>query len=163
MFYAASEIVFWILLAALVGAGIGNGLAAARTVRLGKRLNTSGADAPLQRELETARHMIEDLSRRLQIAHETIRSGIENGAPGSLDPSDEGVAAGDTAPGRQAAPHDAAEASPHSADDPAEIHEPDVESNDPAEVGARLSARVASASLASMVEFDDLADEDHSD
>ena len=54
MFYVASEIVFWILLAALIGVGIGYGINEAKSVRLGKRLNDSGADAPLERELAVA-------------------------------------------------------------------------------------------------------------
>ena len=73
MFYAASEIVFWILLAAIAGGGIGYGLAQAKLVRLNKRLTQSRADAPMERELAIAWDTIEDLNRRLQVAHETIR------------------------------------------------------------------------------------------
>lgn len=75
MFYAASEIIFWILLSALIGGGIGYGLSEAKSVRIGKRLTQSRADAPMERELAIAWDTIEDLNRRLQVAHETIRGG----------------------------------------------------------------------------------------
>lgn len=73
MFYAASEIVFWILLAAVVGGGIGYGMSQAKSLRINKRLTQSRADAPMERELAIAWDTIEDLNRRLQVAHATIR------------------------------------------------------------------------------------------
>lgn len=86
MFYAASEIIFWILLAAIVGGGIGYGLSEAKSVRLNKRLSQSGADAPMERELAIAWDTIEDLNKRLQVAHETIRDSVtaELAAEGEL-------------------------------------------------------------------------------
>jgi len=81
MFYAASEIVFWILLSAIIGGGIGYGLCQAKSVQLGKRLSESRADAPMERELAIAWDTIEDLNRRLQVAHETIRGGVGETAP----------------------------------------------------------------------------------
>ncbi|MCP3973570.1 MAG: hypothetical protein GY720_03660 [bacterium] len=75
MFYAASEIVFWILLAAVAGGGIGYGVSQAKALRINKRLSQSRADAPMERELAIAWDTIEDLNRRLQVAHETIRDG----------------------------------------------------------------------------------------
>jgi hypothetical protein len=82
MFYAASEIVFWILLAAIVGGGIGYGLSQAKALRINKRLTQSRADAPMERELAIAWETIEDLNRRLQVAHETIRdSGAGDDSP----------------------------------------------------------------------------------
>ncbi|MFC2176976.1 hypothetical protein ACFLRH_01015 [Actinomycetota bacterium] len=74
MFYAASEIVFWILLSTIIGGGIGYGMSQARSIQIGKRLSESRADAPMERELAIAWDTIEDLNRRLQVAHETIRS-----------------------------------------------------------------------------------------
>ncbi len=80
MFYAASEITFWILLSAIVGGGIGYGLSQAKSVQIGKRLSESRADAPMERELAIAWDTIEDLNRRLQVAHETIRGGMREGS-----------------------------------------------------------------------------------
>lgn len=80
MFYAASEIVFWILLSAILGGGIGYGLSQGKSVQIGKRLSESRADAPMERELAVAWDTIEDLNRRLQVAHETIRGGIADGS-----------------------------------------------------------------------------------
>jgi hypothetical protein len=85
MFYAASEIVFWILLSAIIGGGIGYGLSQARSVQIGKRLSESRADAPMERELAIAWDTIEDLNRRLQVAHETIRGGMGDGSPAAAD------------------------------------------------------------------------------
>ena len=79
MFYAASEIVFWILLAAIAGGGIGYGLSQAKSVRLNQRLAQSKADAPMERELAAAWDSIEDLNKRLQVAHETIRGSAAAG------------------------------------------------------------------------------------
>lgn len=83
MFYAASEIVFWILLAAIAGGGIGYGLAQAKSVRLNQRLTQSRADAPMERELAIAWDTIEDLNKRLQVAHETIRDTDAEDVPDS--------------------------------------------------------------------------------
>jgi hypothetical protein len=153
MFYAASEIVFWILLSALIGGGIGYGLNEAKSVRLGKRLADSRADAPLERELATAWDTIEDLNRRLQVAHETIRNGEEHaeGEP-VADGTDEDNGQGDAA----GVPFDeAADPAPlvHTIEDavtPAELGA-DEDATDGV-VGARLSDRVASASIGNQIE-----------
>lgn len=125
MIYAASEIIFWILLAAIVGGGIGYGLSEAKSLRIRQRLSQSKADAPMERELAIAWDTIEDLNRRLQVAHETIRA--------------------ETAATTDAEPHDA---------DDDEDADPEAEARDAAggngsegAVGTRLSQRVASASM----------------
>ncbi len=118
MFYAASEIVFWILLSAVVGGGIGYGLSEAKSLRLDKRLNDGKAHAPMERELAIAWDTIEDLNRRLQVAHQTIR-GVED-SPTEEASTGAAVASEDSAPA----------------------------AGDDAVVGARLSQRVASASAA---------------
>ena len=124
MFYAASQIAVWILLAAVVGGGIGWGVAQANSLRLDRRLAQGRADAPMERELATAWETIEDLNRRLQVAHETIRSAVD---------SESGEVTGGES---------VDETSLH--DEPAAYeHEGD---GDP--VGERLSQRVASASVA---------------
>jgi hypothetical protein len=196
MFYAASEIVFWILLSAVAGGGIGYGLNEARSIQLGRRLSESRADAPMERELAIAWDTIEDLNRRLQVAHETIRGGItdesavetdlesevESTSDGSADDSET-----DAAPeaGGALAEKARAEEDGESEDDDAEtdssnddelipfdsdpgpaaslVHtvEQVVSADELAEdtpeagdnaVGARLSERVASASIGNQVE-----------
>ncbi len=97
MFYAASEIVFWILLAAVVGGGIGYGLAQGKALRINKRLTQSRADAPMERELAIAWDTIEDLNRRLQVAHETIRDGDKRGGTANDDELIEIAPVADTA------------------------------------------------------------------
>lgn len=176
MFYAASEIVFWILLSAIIGGGIGYGLSQAKSVQLGKRLSESRADAPMERELAIAWDTIEDLNRRLQVAHETIRGGVaETAAAIGIDPllqsepnssaaddSDatledtisedeepEDVAASPSDDSELAAPlvHTVEQVAP-----PDELEEDGTEASDGA-VGTRLSDRVASASIGNQVEI----------
>ena len=125
MFYAASEIVFWILLAAIAGGGIGYGFSEARSLRLDKRLTQGRADAPMERELAIAWDTIEDLNKRLQVAHETIRGSNE-----LLDDAIEGTESAVAAASNE----------PVAAADTEDTDDTDV-------VGARLSARVASASI----------------
>lgn len=177
MFYAASEIVFWILLSAIIGGGIGYGLSQAKTVQLGKRLTESRADAPMERELAIAWDTIEDLNRRLQVAHETIRGGIGDDLPAAeIDPLDpplvsavddiedtpqdtrsEGDGTEDGEPeDDSASPSDDSElAAPlvHTVEQPVSADE--IEDDDDATdgvVGTRLSDRVASASIGNQVE-----------
>jgi len=151
MFYAASEIVFWILLAAVIGGGIGYGLSQAKLVRLNKRLAQGRADAPLERELAIAWDSIEDLNKRLQVAHETIR-GI-NGDQGEPQ-----------LPDREAAQESADEAAEEKTDEEEELdrivaekmaraEKAKTEGN--GEIGTRLSERVASASRSKTVDFTD--------
>lgn len=137
MFYAASEIVFWILLAAVIGGGIGYGLSQAKMVRLNKRLSQSRADAPMERELAIAWDTIEDLNKRLQVAHETIRdiNGETDGDEGDDSPIDDNeldeLVAKKMAKAKKKA------------------------TDDNAIVGTRLSERVASASSAKNLDFSD--------
>jgi len=122
MFYAASEIIFWILLAAVVGGGIGYGLSEAKALRLDKRLNDGKAHAPMERELAIAWDTIEDLNRRLQVAHQTIRD-VDGDVVEALDVFEAATTAA------------------------TEELDPTV-SDDNGVVGTRLSQRVASASAA---------------
>ena len=142
MFYAASEIIFWILLAAVIGGGIGYGLSQAKMVQLNKRLTDSRADAPWERELAMAWDTIEDLNKRLQVAHETIR-GV-NGDPGDEEAEDD-------APEEPLSEDD--ELDRIVAEKMAKAEQArDAENGD---VGARLSERVASASRSKTVDFTD--------
>ncbi len=155
MFYAASEIVFWILLAAFVGGGIGYGLSQAKMVRLNKRLAQGRADAPLERELANAWDTIEDLNKRLQVAHETIRD--INGE------SDEAAIAGndreDAAEADRNEPVDALDDEDELerivAEKMAKANKADAEAEPNGDVGTRLSERVASASRSKTVDFSD--------
>jgi len=175
MIYAAAEIVFWIILAAIVGGGIGYGLNEAKSVQLGKRLTASRADAPMERELATAWDTIEDLNRRLQVAHETIRSGITAEPVAAADNQFE---AGATADSTENAAEDTADETANAAEDDnrqddglvpfdrapelaaplvhtvEELVPTDELEEDAADgaVGSRLSDRVASASIGNQVE-----------
>lgn len=148
MFYAASEIVFWILLAAVIGGGIGYGIAQVKMVRLNQRLASSRADAPLERELAIAWDTIEDLNTRLQVAHETIRGDYEpNEIAAVPDPDfeeqpDESAPSDDDLDEIVAAKMAKAENAKDGGADNAVI-------------GTRLSERVASASRAKNVDFSD--------
>ena len=135
MLYAASEIVFWILLAAVVGGGIGYGFSEAKSLRLDKRLNDSKAHAPMERELAIAWDTIEDLNRRLKVAHETIR-GVDG------EELEEFEELGDV------------EAPTVVADGDSEPAVPD----DNGVVGTRLSQRVASASAANKAAKPEVSD-----
>ena len=130
MLYAASEITFLILLAALVGGAIGWGVAQANSLRLNQRLAHGRADAPMERELATAWETIEDLNRRLQVAHETIRSAVHSEPEDAAPAPDESTGADFET---------AAEGDPV-------VFDGDDAADDP--VGERLSQRVASASIA---------------
>lgn len=158
MFYAASEIVFWILLAAVIGGGIGYGLSQAKMVRLNRRLAQGRADAPLERELAIAWDTIEDLNKRLQVAHETIRD--VNGDLGEAQPA---VAESETDSADE--PTDDSDRTPAepAEDDEAELDRLVAEKMAKAErtktdpngvVGTRLSERVA-ASRSKSVDFTD--------
>lgn len=145
MFYAASEIIFWILLAAVIGGGIGYGLSQAKLVKLNQRLAQGRADAPLERELAIAWDTIEDLNKRLQVAHETIREVNGEAAP---EPE-----AAEEAPDSEEVPPDEDELERIVAEKMAKAEEARDDSN--GSVGARLSERVASASRSKTVDFSD--------
>ena len=149
MFYAASEIVFWILLAAVIGGGIGYGLSQARAVQLDKRLAQSRADAPMERELAIAWDTIEDLNKRLQVAHETIRD--INGDAEDSAPADEDDDVEDTDDGEL----DDEELDRIVAEKMAKAEEKQDDDDNNGVVGARLSERVASASRSKTVDFTD--------
>lgn len=174
MFYAASEIVFWILLAAIAGGGIGYGISQAKSVQLGKRLTESRADAPMERELAIAWDTIEDLNRRLQVAHETIRAGSTDDASASesdppLHPEPPAASAADDVEDTPEAisSEDVGTEDEDPQNDPElvaplvhtvervvsndEIGEGGVEETDGA-AGTRLADRVASASIGNQVE-----------
>lgn len=140
MFYAASEIVFWILLSAIIGGGIGYGLSQAKSVQLGKRLTESRADAPMERELAIAWDTIEDLNKRLQVAHETIRGGVVANAA-AADP-DQLLAVDDPAPdpadGRDEAPEDATAEDAMPEDGTPESRAPEGEAPEVAAPGGEL-------------------------
>ena len=179
MFYAASEIVFWILLAAIIGGGIGYGLSETKSVRLGKRLSDSRADAPMERELAIAWDTIEDLNRRLQVAHETIRGGhgdaaqfvaaedsvaedeiIAEASPADLETAEDVLEADDDTTDDDPANDDAEDAAPagplvHTVDEvvPFDEIEDDDAGADDGVVGTRLSDRVASASIGNQIEI----------
>lgn len=148
MFYAASEILFWILLAAVIGGGIGYGLSQAKMVRLNQRLTQSRADAPMERELAIAWDTIEDLKARLQIAHETIRGGI--------DTEPEADVADDPDPPSATGEIVEEELDRIVAEKMAEAAKAKNKNKvDNGTVGARLSERVASASPSTGIDFSD--------
>jgi hypothetical protein len=73
MWYAASEIIFFLLAAAVVGGGIGFGLAKANKISLARAFDRSGAYAPAERELAAARDQIDVLTARLAVATAAVR------------------------------------------------------------------------------------------
>lgn len=151
MFYAASEIVFWILLAAVIGGGIGYGLSQAKMVRLNQRLAQGRADAPLERELAIAWDSIEDLNKRLQVAHETIRD--INGDTG--EPQLVALEAGEESDDEDAddKSDEDAELDRIVAEKMAKAEKAKTDGN--GDIGTRLSERVASASRSKTVDFTD--------
>ena len=154
MFYAASEIVFWLLLAAVIGGGIGYGLSQAKLVRLNSRLEQSRADAPMERELAIAWETIEDLNKRIQVAHETIRD--INGEPGedllAAEDLDEDSDGNDESDGDGPIDDDD-ELDRIVAEKMAKAAEAKTKAN--GDIGTRLSERVASASRSKTVDFTD--------
>jgi hypothetical protein len=73
MFYAASQIVLLLLVAAALGGGIGYGIAQARHVNVSRALDRSGAHKTMERDLANARAEIAVVSAELEVANETIR------------------------------------------------------------------------------------------
>ncbi|NND04287.1 MAG: hypothetical protein HKN91_16030 [Acidimicrobiia bacterium] len=153
MFYAASEIVFWILLAAVIGGGIGYGLSQAKMVRLNKRLAQGRADAPLERELAIAWDTIEDLNKRLQVAHETIRDTISEPGDPALAAVEDSEDTDTDQPVDEDAELDRIVAEKMSKAEKAKTEK--AKSGGNGDVGSRLSERVASASRSKSVDFTD--------
>ena len=73
MLYAVSEILVFLLIATLLGIGIGFFVARNSKVSVSRALDRSGAHAAADRELAASREQIERLTRRLAVATEAIR------------------------------------------------------------------------------------------
>jgi hypothetical protein len=73
MWYAAAEIIIFLLAAAVVGGGIGFGLAKANKISVARAFDRSGAYAPAERELAAARDQIDVLTARLAVATAAVR------------------------------------------------------------------------------------------
>ena len=105
MLYAASEIVFFLLVAAVVGGFAGYGLAQTHKIRLGRTPARSWPTSRVQRELQRARDQFKDLRRRLLgespagadftvAASETApvpEANVHTAAPGTADPDEDGA------------------------------------------------------------------------
>jgi hypothetical protein len=81
MLYAVSEIVFFLLLATLLGVGLGWWMARSDRISVVAAMDRSGAHAASDRELTEARGEIAQLTAKLAIATEAIRELEHEGAP----------------------------------------------------------------------------------
>jgi hypothetical protein len=81
MLYAVSEIVFFLLLATLLGVGLGWWMARSDRISVVAAMDRSGAHATADRELTEARGEIIQLAAKLAVATEAIRELEHEGTP----------------------------------------------------------------------------------
>ncbi len=81
MLYAVSEIVFFLLVATLLGIGVGWWMARSERISVVAAMDRSGAHAAADRELAEARGEIEQLTAMLAVATEAIRELEHEGTP----------------------------------------------------------------------------------
>ena len=87
MLYAVSEIVFFLLLATLLGIGLGWWMARSDRVSVVAAMDRSGAHAAANRELAEARSEVAHLTAKLAVATEAIRE-LEHEGTGPASTAD---------------------------------------------------------------------------